>query len=65
MSVEEEVISEIVGGFCLLVGFIYKDILEIVDYMVKKIVGLWIFEDEFEKMNIFLVEWGGVIFSVF
>lgn len=54
VSVEEEVISEIAGGLCLLVGFTHKDTPETVDYMAKKIVGLRIFEDESEKMNISL-----------
>ncbi|EAC9560110.1 D-tyrosyl-tRNA(Tyr) deacylase [Listeria monocytogenes] len=64
VSVEEEVISEIAGGLCLLVGFTHKDTPETVDYMAKKIVGLRIFEDESEKMNISLAERGGAILSV-
>ncbi len=36
VSVEEEVISEIAGGLCLLVGFTHKDTPETVDYMAKK-----------------------------
>lgn len=64
VSVEEEVISEIAGGLCLLVGFTRTDTPETVDYMAKKIVGLRIFEDESEKMNISLAERGGAILSV-
>ncbi|WP_271001326.1 D-aminoacyl-tRNA deacylase [Listeria seeligeri] len=64
VSVEEEVISEIAGGLCLLVGFTHSDTPEIVDYMAKKVTGLRIFEDESEKMNISLAECGGAILSV-
>ncbi|MBC1714091.1 D-tyrosyl-tRNA(Tyr) deacylase [Listeria welshimeri] len=64
VSVEEEVISEIAGGLCLLVGFTHDDTPETVEYMAKKVVGLRIFEDESEKMNISLAERGGAILSV-
>lgn len=64
VSVEEEVISEIAGGLCLLVGFTHDDTPETVEYMAKKVVGLRIFEDESEKMNISLAERGGTILSV-
>ncbi|WP_270893156.1 D-aminoacyl-tRNA deacylase [Listeria welshimeri] len=60
----EEVISEIAGGLCLLVGFTHDDTPETVEYMAKKVVGLRIFEDESEKMNISLAERGGAILSV-
>ncbi len=46
VSVEEEVISEIAGGLCLLVGFTHKDTPETVDYMAKKSLDY-----EFLKMN--------------
>ncbi|MBC2249591.1 D-tyrosyl-tRNA(Tyr) deacylase [Listeria sp. FSL L7-0123] len=64
VRVEEEVIGEIAGGLCLLVGFTHSDTPEIVDYIANKIVGLRIFEDESEKMNISLAERGGAILSV-
>ncbi|MBC1601759.1 D-tyrosyl-tRNA(Tyr) deacylase [Listeria welshimeri] len=64
VSVEEEVISEIAGGLCLLVGFTHDDTPETVEYMAKKVVGLRIFEDESKKMNISLAERGGAILSV-
>lgn len=64
VSVEEEVISEIAGGLCLLVGFTHDDTPETVEYMAKKVVKLRIFEDESEKMNISLAERGGAILSV-
>ncbi|MBC1716828.1 D-tyrosyl-tRNA(Tyr) deacylase [Listeria welshimeri] len=64
VSVEEEVISEIAGGLCLLVGFTHDDTPEMVEYMAKKVVGLRIFEDESKKMNISLAERGGAILSV-
>ncbi|QRA46653.1 D-aminoacyl-tRNA deacylase [Listeria monocytogenes] len=36
VSMEDEVISEIAGGLCLLVGFTHTDTPETVDYMAKK-----------------------------
>ncbi|EAH4445953.1 TPA: D-tyrosyl-tRNA(Tyr) deacylase [Listeria innocua] len=64
VRVEGEIISEIAGGLCLLVGFTHTDTEETVEYMAKKIIGLRVFEDESEKMNISLAERGGAILSV-
>lgn len=46
VRVEGEIISEIAGGLCLLVGFTHSDTEEIVEYMAKKLLGY-----EFLKMN--------------
>lgn len=63
VSMEDEVISEIAGGLCLLVGFTHTDTPK--PWTIwQKIVGLRIFEDESEKMNISLAERGGAILSV-
>ncbi len=40
VSMEDEVISEIAGGLCLLVGFTHTDTPETVDYMAKKNRGI-------------------------
>lgn len=48
-----------------MLGVIYDDKLSDVDYMIDKILNLRIFEDENDKMNLFLMDIGGEFLVVF
>ena len=50
--VEEQTIGEIQKGFLVLIGVSKQDTKEIADKMVKKLIGLRIFEDENGKTNL-------------
>lgn len=52
VSVEEQVIGKIDMGFLVLIGISGSDTKEIADKMVKKLIGLRIFEDEYGKTNL-------------
>lgn len=52
VSVEGKVIGKIGKGFLVLVGVSAADTREIADKMVKKLIGLRIFEDENGKTNL-------------
>ena len=52
VSVEEQVIGKIDKGFLVLIGISSSDTKEIADKMVKKLIGLRIFEDERGKTNL-------------
>ena len=54
VSVEGEVIGKIGKGFLVLIGVGESDTKEIADKLVKKLVGLRIFEDENGKTNLAL-----------
>ena len=46
VKVDEETIGEIGKGFMVLIGVADSDTKEIADKMIKKMIGLRIFEDE-------------------
>lgn len=52
VAVEGETIGQIGKGFLVLVGVSETDTREIADKMVKKLIGLRIFEDENGKTNL-------------
>ncbi|WP_161877842.1 D-aminoacyl-tRNA deacylase [Alkalibacterium sp. MB6] len=62
--VENETVGEIKKGFLLLVGVEEADTEEDVDYIVRKVVNMRIFEDDQEKMNRSLKDVGGDILSI-
>ena len=51
-------------GFCLLVGFTHTDTSEQVRWMAEKVVGLRVFQDAEDKMNLALADVGGAILVV-
>lgn len=51
VEVENNKISSIDSGMVILVGFTHNDTISDIDYMVKKIINLRIFDDEFGVMN--------------
>lgn len=64
VTVEEKVIGKIQRGFLLLVGVTHDDAKEDMEYLVRKIVQMRIFEDEEGKLNRSIQEIGGEILSV-
>lgn len=64
VSVDGEVIGAIGKGFMVLIGVSQTDTREIADKMVKKLVGLRIFEDENGKTNLSLADVGGSLLLI-
>lgn len=64
VTVEEKVIGKIKRGFLLLVGVTHDDAMEDMEYLVRKIVQMRIFEDEDGKLNRCIQDIGGEILSV-
>ena len=64
VTVEEKVIGQIQRGFLLLVGVTHDDAMEDMEYLVRKIIQMRIFEDEEGKLNRSIQDVGGEILSV-
>lgn len=64
VSVDGNIIGSIDKGMVLLVGFTNTDTSDTIDYMVKKILGLRIFDDENGVMNKSLLDVKGSILSI-
>ncbi len=62
--VDNNLVGSIDRGLVLLVGFKSDDTIDDVDYIVKKIVNLRIFDDENHIMNKSIIDVGGSILSV-
>lgn len=52
VSVDEKTVGKIKTGFLVFIGISNTDTKEIADKMVKKLIGLRIFEDENGKINL-------------
>lgn len=52
VTVESKIIGKINKGFLVLLGVTHNDTKEEVDYLVKKLCNLRVFEDENGKMNL-------------
>ena len=64
VSVDDKVIGSIDKGLVLLVGFTEGDNFEKIDYLVKKVLNLRIFDDEDGVMNKSILDVGGSILSI-
>lgn len=64
VTVDEKVIGSIDKGFLVLIGVSNADTKEIADKLVKKLVGLRIFEDENGKTNLSLADVNGSLLLV-
>lgn len=64
VSVDNQLINEIDKGLVLLVGIHNDDTESDVDYLVKKVVNLRIFDDENGVMNKSILDVGGSILSI-
>ena len=64
VSVDNEIIGKINKGFLVLIGVTGSDTKEIADKMVKKLIGLRIFEDENGKTNLDLKSVSGSLLLI-
>lgn len=64
VSVDDNVVGSIDKGLVLLVGFTHTDMSDDIDYLVKKVVNLRIFDDENGVMNKSILDVGGSILSI-
>ncbi len=64
VAVDGQVIGEIGKGFLVLIGVADTDTKEIADKMIHKMVGLRIFDDENDKINLSLDQVGGSLLLV-
>ena len=64
VSVNDKVVGSIEKGIVLLVGFTHTDTLEDIEYLVKKVINLRIFDDENGVMNKSILDVGGKILSI-
>lgn len=62
--INNEVYNEINKGLFILVGFTENDTSEDIDYVVKKVVNLRIFDDENGIMNKSVIDENGEILSI-
>ena len=64
VKVDGKIIGEISKGFMVLIGVGQDDTKEVADKMVKKLVGLRIFEDENGKTNLSLADVDGQLLLI-
>lgn len=64
VTVDQKVIGEIGKGFMVLIGVSDEDTKETADKMIKKLLGLRIFEDENGKTNLDLKTVGGSLLLI-
>lgn len=64
VSVNKKVVGKIDNGLMILVGFTYNDNIKDLEYMIKKVLNLRIFDDENGVMNKSILEVGGRILSI-
>ncbi len=64
VSINNKIVGSIEKGLVILVGFTDGDKEENIDYIVKKIVNLRIFDDENHIMNKSILDVGGSILSI-
>lgn len=64
LSIANQVFSSIQQGFVVLLGIHESDSLMDVEYLAKKIIGLRIFSDESDKMNLDLMAVKGDILLI-
>ena len=64
VSVGNENVGEIENGYLVLIGVAEDDTEAIADKMIRKMIGLRIFEDEAGKTNLSLADVGGSLLLV-
>lgn len=64
VEIDKKIVGKINKGLMVLVGFTNDDNEEKIDYMVKKITNLRIFDDENGVMNLSLKDVNGEILSI-
>lgn len=63
-TVDGNVIGEIQKGFCVFIGVSNEDNTEVADKMIKKLIGMRIFEDENGKTNLALADVNGSLLLI-
>ena len=64
VTVDNEVIGKIGKGFMVLIGVSEEDNTEIADKMIKKLIGMRIFEDENGKTNLSITDVNGSLLLI-
>ncbi len=64
VKIDGKEISKIKNGFLVFIGITHGDTKEIADYLVKKLLGLRLFEDENSKLNLSLKDVRGELLLV-
>lgn len=64
VSVQKKLVNEINSGLVLLVGIVVDDDMSDLEYIVKKVLNLRIFDDENGVMNKSILDVGGEILSI-
>ena len=64
MTIADHVKSKIGKGYLILLGIEAADTTDDIDWLVKKIIGLRVFDDENGVMNLSIMETGGDIIVV-
>lgn len=64
VTIDNKIYNSINNGLLVLVGFTEGDNSSDIDYIVKKVTNLRIFDDEFGIMNKSILEVGGSILSI-
>ena len=64
VSVDNNIVGSINKGLVILVGFTHDDNIDDIKYMVKKIIGLRIFDDKTGVMNLNIKDVNGDILSI-
>ena len=63
-TVDDKIVSKVDNGLVVLVGFNINDTIEDINYIVKKIVNLRIFDDDNGVMNKSVIDVNGEILSI-
>ena len=63
-QVQSRVAGSIDRGFVVLVGFTHNDTVQNVEWMAEKVLGLRVFADADDKMNLALTDVGGALLVV-
>ncbi len=64
VSVSGKVVGKVDKGFMLLVGFTHDDDINDIEYIVRKVVNLRVFDDENGVMNKSILDVNGSILSI-
>lgn len=64
VTIDEKIVGKINKGFLVLIGVSNEDTKEIADKMIKKLIGIRIFDDENGKTNLALADVDGELLLV-
>lgn len=64
VTVDGKVVGEISSGLVVLVGFTHTDTEKDIDYLIKKLINLRIFDDENHIMNKSILDVKGSVLSI-